>query len=536
MRPAISTVYGGSGLCLLTALATLGTQAADAAVTISSKATQNMTCSGDVCAPTAPRAVLNVGDLETMLASGNTTVTTTGSGVQANDIVVSAALSWSTSNTLAFDANRSLRIDAPVSVSGMGGLALVDNGGTASLSFGAGGDVTFANLSSALTINSAAYTLVDTIATLATAIASNPAGSYAFAQNYDARKDGTYTAPPVATTFTGTFEGLGNTISNFKIRDAADSEVGFFEYINGGNVHDIGIVKAKVSSSASSVIIGVLAAYIYGGSSGPGGAITGSWTTGTVAATSTTYAQIGGLIGSGCNSGSGYPTDSVIGSHSSVKVAGGEYNFAGGLVGYSCGDGIVEDSYATGTVTAGDGSYVGGLVGASTAYVEDSFATGAATTGNAAQGSPPPSAGGLVGYNFGAGSSPGTITNSYSTGAANGGSGTSVGGMVGYSLDGTIADSYSTGAPTGGSGSYVGGFIGDDGSASLSDTYWDTTTSGVANLAQGAGNVANATGISGLTTAQLQAGLPPGFGRNTWKENARINGGLPYLVSNPPPR
>ncbi|HEX4080554.1 MAG TPA: GLUG motif-containing protein [Rhizomicrobium sp.] len=542
MRPALSALCGNSSLLVFATIglpALMGIQAAYAAVTISSKATKNMSCSGGVCEPTATNAVLNVGDLETMLASGDATVTTTGSGMQANDIVVSAPLSWSTPNALALDANRYLTIDAAVSVSGMGGLALADNGGLGSLSFGAGGDATFANLSSTLSINGTSYTLMDTISSLAGAVRSNPAGTYAFVQNYDAKKDGTYSAPPVATTFTGVFEGLGNTISNLKIKDAADEEVGFFEYIDGGAVHDIGFEKAKVSAGASSVILGVLAGYVLGAEemgNSYSGVVTGSWASGTISDTASTYGQVGGLVGSACNYGSGYQMDAVAGSHASVKISGGQSNFAGGLVGYSCGDGLIENSYATAAVTAGTCSYVGGLAGASTAYVEDSFATGAATTGSSGECGPPPSAGGLVGYNFGLGSSPGTITNSYSTGAVSGGTGTNVGGMVGLSDDGTISDSYSTGAPSAGSGSYVGGFVGDDSSATLTDTYWDTTTSGITNASQGAGNISNAPGITGLSTSQLQSGLPPGFRKGVWKERTKINGGLPYLVANPPPK
>jgi len=60
----------------------------------------------------------------------------------------------------------------------------------------------------------------------------------------------------------------------------------------------------------------------------------------------------------------------------------------------------------------------------------------------------------------------------------------------------------------------VGGLIGYDGAqaGSLSDTYWDTDTSGVTNLSQGPGNITNDPGITGLTTAQFQSGLPQGFG------------------------
>jgi hypothetical protein len=50
----------------------------------------------------------------------------------------------------------------------------------------------------------------------------------------------------------------------------------------------------------------------------------------------------------------------------------------------------------------------------------------------------------------------------------------------------------------------------------------------------GAGNIANDPGITGLSTAQLQSGLPAGFDPTVWGENANINSGLPYLLANPP--
>ncbi len=96
----------------------------------------------------------------------------------------------------------------------------------------------------------------------------------------------------------------------------------------------------------------------------------------------------------------------------------------------------------------------------------------------------------------------------------------------------TVGNSYSTGAPSGGA---IGGLVGlDDSNGGISNDYWDTSTSGVTNLSQGAGNIANDPGITGETTAQLQAGLPAGFDPTVWAENANINGGLPYLIANPP--
>ncbi|MEI9932852.1 MAG: hypothetical protein WDM89_20525 [Rhizomicrobium sp.] len=66
--------------------------------------------------------------------------------------------------------------------------------------------------------------------------------------------------------------------------------------------------------------------------------------------------------------------------------------------------------------------------------------------------------------------------------------------------------------------------------------YWDLDTSGISNPAQGAGNQASDPGITGLTTAQFQSGLPAGFDPGIWKQNAKLNNGYPYLIDNTPPR
>lgn len=94
------------------------TSAAHAQVMISTAATMNMKCGNGVCAPTATNAVLDVGDLETMLASGNVKVTTTGS-FEARDIVVAAQIGWSSTSTLALGAYRSIEIRRAVSIQGL---------------------------------------------------------------------------------------------------------------------------------------------------------------------------------------------------------------------------------------------------------------------------------------------------------------------------------------------------------------------------------------------------------------------------------
>src|SRR5437016_13153166 len=91
---------------------------------------------------------------------------------------------------------------------------------------------------------------------------------------------------------------------------------------------------------------------------------------------------------------------------------------------------------------------------------------------------------------------------------------------------GTVQRSYSTTAVTG--ATFIGGLVGGDfsTSGSIADTYWDTDTSGITNPSQGAGNIANDPGITGLTTLHFQSGLPTGLDPKIWAEKSTINNGL----------
>ena len=84
--------------------------------------------------------------------------------------------------------------------------------------------------------------------------------------------------------------------------------------------------------------------------------------------------------------------------------------------------------------------------------------------------------------------------------------------------------------------STLGAFVGfDENAGDITDGYWDTTTSGITDPAKAQVTLANEPGITGLTTAQLQSGLPTGFDPAVWGQSPSINGGLPYLLDNPPP-
>jgi hypothetical protein len=168
-----------------------------------------------------------------------------------------------------------------------------------------------------------------------------------------------------------------------------------------------------------------------------------------------------------------------------------------------------------------EGGVAGGLVGTGGYYQNDtiskSFATGN-VTGN--------SGGGLVG------NLSGSVSNSYALGSVD--AKNASGGFAGGVSSGPVSDSYSIGKVSGPKSAYKGGFAGQDGtSAGITVSYWDLDTSG---RRKGTGNKGNEPGIKGLTTVQLQSGLPKGFDNKVWAESAGINNGLPYLIVNPPPQ
>ncbi|MGA2191695.1 MAG: GLUG motif-containing protein, partial [Steroidobacteraceae bacterium] len=119
--------------------------------------------------------------------------------------------------------------------------------------------------------------------------------------------------------FTGTFDGLGHTISNLAINLPSASDVGLFGYTGAGSViQNVGLVGGSVS-----------------GSNYVGGLV--GWNNGTVS--------------------NSYATGSVNGASN-----------VGGLVGDN--GGMVSSSYATGSVNGA--SNVGGLVGDNGGMVSNS--------------------------------------------------------------------------------------------------------------------------------------------------------------------
>ena len=162
--------------------------------------------------------------------------------------------------------------------------------------------------------------------------------------------------------------------------------------------------------------------------------------------------KVGGLVGT-AEQGS-----TIINSASSGTIDGGGPNqgtYFGGLVGYSQGA-TVTQSFSSVSITTGQDSIVGGLVGwaenspddSTSTLISNSFASGSVTN----QGD---KAGGLIGY-----IDKGTVSNSVATGDVSGI--LNVGGLIGYAESSIIFRSSAQGAVVGSmSGSqYVGGLVG----------------------------------------------------------------------------
>ena len=441
-------------------------------------------------AATTIDGALNAG---TSVEEQTTSGAASGSGNQtagAGDITVASALSWDTSATLTLDAYNSLNILAPISITGAGKLALEYNddntGGTLNFGLtptGFTGNVAFTDVvgsttQGALTINGNSYTIANSVSQLASDISSNAGGDFALANSYNASGDGTYSSSPISTPFTGTFEGLGNTISNLTVNDGSNDFVGLFG-TSEGTIRNVGVVGGSVSGDA----------------------------------------QVGGLVG--------YNLGTIISSFSTVSVNG--TTDVGGLVGENfgaaSGGGVITDSWAAGEVssTPDNSSDIGGLVGLndgiSTSYL--GTITGSYATGLVNPGADSLDIGGLVGR----ATVDGQIADSYATGAVEAPGGSDVGGLAGRT-GGAISGSYSTGLVQA-SGSDVGGFVGYDyNPGDITNSYWDMSTSGI-GATQGAGSVSNDSGITGETTSGLQGALPSGFSSSVWGTGAGL---YPYLL------
>jgi len=502
-----------------------------AAVAISSSQTANITCASGVCNATAADAVLNVNDLTAMLASGDVTVVP---GARAQDIEVAKSFSWVSPNRLNLDAYRSLTIDKNVTVAGPGALWIEfnDGGHGGYLSFTHSGRVEFWDLTSNLTIQGNSYVLVRNLKALAKAIKNTPSSYFALAKGFDAGKDGTYTAPALNHFDRKVFEGLGNSIANFKAVFNSICKCKFLGVIGqikpGSTVRDLRLVNFDVENP-----------YGYGGDTGAlvarnSGTIEDVYTSGTMSVNEPLYTGglagentgtilrsasdvyifvLGSLTGAlvGNNAGTiqqSYATGQMIStigslgglvgvnskgsiSQSYADVSISTESMMGGLVAWNEA-GVIQDSFATSDLEGREYS-AGGLVGTNDSLIVRSYASGTVEQKN--YDLVFPMTGGLVGWNR-----YGEIDDSFATGHV---ISMIAGGVVGLNggwlltnQTGKIHRTFSTGRIEGNSGTaQVGGVVGQNGGGTITDSY----STGTLSVPSGAAQVGGVVGLNQST-------------------------------------
>ena len=365
--------------------------------------------------------------LSNSLVNNNVTIMSNNgtTGTEGN-IIVNGAVSWS-NNKLTLNAQNNVFINANLNASGNASLALeygqgaLAAGNTSEYLLTNGAQVNLPagqNFSTKLGSNGAT-TLYNVITSLGAVgsitgtdlqgINGGLAGNYVLGADIDATATNVWDLgagfAPIGT-FTGTFDGLGHTISNLTINPIATTDVGLF-----GNT---GTASAIRNIQVGGTVTGVTNVGMLVGNNL--GSISYSNATGTVNGTT----AVGGLVG---NNGG------TVTSSNTASVVVGSGTDIGGLAGSNVG--TVEFSYATGNISGG-GSNLGGLVGNNASTISSSYATGNVTgTGTGAN------LAGLVGNNAG------TISSSYATGLVSDVSTTStnLAGLVAVD-SGTVTNSY----------------------------------------------------------------------------------------------
>lgn len=379
---------------------------------------------GDITGTTLSQALASS---DVTIATADTAVTCSGTSCAAGtaagngDILVNDAVGWSSNRTLTLSAWRDVRINAPITVSGSGTLALALGQSGTTMDFPEGSHhvsapvwlAAGAGFSTQLASDGAVinHTVIRDEAGLV-AVAGNLSGSYVLGQDVAI---GAWTPiGSTATPFAGSFDGLGHRVTGLTIAYVPGAnDVGLFGG-NQGLIQNLGVTGASV---AGDVNVGALAGY-------NNGFIVNSHATGTVrgptAATANTVGRIGGLVG--------FSMGPILQSYADVDVTATQGNQTGGD-----------------PLSSGHGG-IGGLAGVIGGAVNNSYARGSVQGHNAV--------GGLVGH------SAGSISASHATGAVSGS--THVAGLVGQVFDPGaftpfIFDSYwdieTSGQASGGGGS-----------------------------------------------------------------------------------
>jgi hypothetical protein len=148
----------------------------------------------------------------------------------------------------------------------------------------------------------------------------------------------------------GVLSGDGHIVSGFKVIGNKHKFAGLFGYFKG-SISDLGVTDFVVSVDHTGTIY---AGGLVGNNSG--GSITGSYTMGSVSATTSGNLRAGGLVG-----GNSDVKGRITACYSMSDVTTLASSYVGGLVGDNNGE--ITDSYAAGRVSSFTKTNVGGFIG-----------------------------------------------------------------------------------------------------------------------------------------------------------------------------
>jgi filamentous hemagglutinin family protein len=448
--------------------------------------------------------------LVTALGSGNVILQTAAGGTDKGDINVNADVAWDSDNTLTLTAANTINVNANINIYGSGNGGLVMNFTSPTYSIAKGSAITLSSSGTpTYTENGHAFFLIKSLNDLLQLDnAAKSGGYFALATSLDASATSGwngglgYSPASMGSTFKGTLNGLGNSITNLSINRPTQDNVGLISKSTNAIISNLGVSGTVSGNGSVGLIIGnatggilsnvnsngsVTGAASYtGGLVGQlnAGTLTNSYSLGSVSGT----AYVGGIVGramTSANLSSIHSTANVTGSANNTGGLAGELNgstltdgysegtvsgnaFVGGVVGYSSSSSVISTVHSLGQV-AGTGSNIGGLVGElNGSTLTDGYSQ------NTVSGSA--NVGGVVGTS----STSSSISTVHSTGNISGTG--SVGGIVGYSTgSSSISGVYSTGNITG-YANYTGGLVGQFSGGTLSNGYSQGTISGVGSV------------------------------------------------------
>ena len=425
---------------------------------------------------------IGAGTLVTALGSGNVTLQTAAGGTEKGDIYVNADVAWSSDNTLTLTAANSIYVNANIDILGNSNGGLVMNFATPNYFIAKGSAITLSSSGTpTYTENGHDFFLMKSLTDLLQLNnAAKSGGYFALANSLDASATSGwngglgYDPALMGSSFQGTINGLGNSISNLSINRPNQDYVGLIGQSTNATISNLSVAGTVAGNNSVGLIAGKAAGGVLynvdsngsvtgtgnfiGGLVGElnGGTLTDSYSISTVSGVS----NVGGVIGRSIGS------SSISNVYSTGNVLGTGF-YTGGLVGYMSGGTLSNSNYQS-TVTGT--SYVGGVVGwiSSSGNISSVYSTGivSGTGGNI---------GGLVGDLYGS-----TLTNSHSNSTVSGAS--YVGGVVGWGTNNSdISNVYSTGNVTG-TVSYTGGLVGWVDGGTLTNSNFQGTVSGVSNV------------------------------------------------------